>query len=129
MLPYHYRYIKKCLGNEQRMAENPNEWVTLPQAMAEHGHDEITLLKIDIEGGEYDVLPTMRIGSRHVPMQIAVELHFLDLVRYGILLACVMWLYVCLVALQPPAQNTRQPLQYVGTSAHNNPNDFTNTFW
>jgi FkbM family methyltransferase len=47
---------------------------TLAQEMESHGHDHIDLLKIDIEGFEYEVLESCL--SQHIPIhQICVEFH------------------------------------------------------
>lgn len=98
-----YRFMKKCSGNEQRMTANPNDWVTLKQAMIEFRHVDITLLKVDIEGGEYDVFSSWKIGSQHMPKQICVEIHYSDLVRAG------NGADVPYVFFQPPTSGTCAP--------------------
>lgn len=40
------------------------------------GHQSISLLKIDIEGSEYDVMSSWRHDSPYLPEQIAMELHY-----------------------------------------------------
>ncbi|WP_183509412.1 FkbM family methyltransferase [Methylobacterium brachythecii] len=52
---------------------------TIPQLMRQLNHDHIDLLKMDIEGFEYEVLDQMLCAGVR-PMQIAVEFHHL---QYG----------------------------------------------
>jgi FkbM family methyltransferase len=47
---------------------------TLPSLMAELGDERIDLLKLDIEGGEYDVIPTLDLPALGVQI-FAVQLH------------------------------------------------------
>jgi FkbM family methyltransferase len=47
---------------------------TLPSLMAELGDQRIDLLKIDIEGGEYELLPTLDLNALGVKL-FAVQLH------------------------------------------------------
>lgn len=70
-----HTFVSKCLGSEERMASDPSKWVTLQQAMNELGHSSITLLKIDIEAFEYDVLSTWS-GDQPLPAQISIEIHY-----------------------------------------------------
>ncbi len=53
---------------------------TLPSLMAELGDERIDLLKLDIEGGEYDVLPTLDLRALGVKV-FAVQLHHTGSVR------------------------------------------------
>lgn len=39
------------------------------------GHDQLTVLKADIEGSEYDVLGFWSLNATKLPQQVAVELH------------------------------------------------------
>ncbi len=47
---------------------------TIPTILAKLGHSHINLLKMDIEGAEYDVLEQM-LTSPHRPEQLLVEFH------------------------------------------------------
>lgn len=47
---------------------------SIPSLMREFGHDRITVLKLDIEGSEYDVLPAM-LADGVTPEVVCVELH------------------------------------------------------
>jgi len=47
---------------------------TLPSLMAELDDERIDLLKLDIEGGEYDVVPTLDLTALGVQI-FAVQLH------------------------------------------------------
>ncbi len=53
---------------------------TLPSLMAELGDDHVDLLKLDIEGGEYEVLPTLDLAALGVKM-FAIQLHHTGTVR------------------------------------------------
>lgn len=53
---------------------------TLPSLMQEIGDDHIDLLKLDIEGGEYDVLPQLELPALRVKV-FAVQLHHTGSVR------------------------------------------------
>ena len=69
-------YVKKCLGSAERMAGDPGSWITLEAAMASMGHADLALLKIDIEGAEYDVLSEWTQDAPGLPRQVAVEVHY-----------------------------------------------------
>jgi FkbM family methyltransferase len=61
------------------------EWIeapgrTLPSLMREFGDDHIDLLKLDIEGAEYEVLPTLDLAGMGVRI-FATELHHTSGVR------------------------------------------------
>jgi FkbM family methyltransferase len=47
---------------------------TLPSLMAELGDEQIDLLKLDIEGGEYDVIPTLDLRALGIKI-FATQLH------------------------------------------------------
>ena len=53
---------------------------TLPSLMAELGDERIDLLKIDIEGGEYDVIPTLDLPALGVRI-VSIQLHHVGTVR------------------------------------------------
>jgi hypothetical protein len=53
---------------------------TLPSLMQELGDDRIDLLKIDIEGGEYELLPTLDLRALGVKV-LATQLHHTGTVR------------------------------------------------
>jgi Methyltransferase domain len=77
-----HTFLKKCLGSTVKMNADPDAWITLPAAMMQLGHSAITLLKIDIEGYEFDVLGayTKSKESTHaLPAMIAMEMHYDDL--------------------------------------------------
>jgi FkbM family methyltransferase len=71
-----HRFVKKCLGSTDRMAANPAAWITLEAAMASMGHDKLALLKIDVEGAEYDVLSAWAQDAPGLPRQLAMEVHY-----------------------------------------------------
>jgi FkbM family methyltransferase len=60
------------LYESDRFTEVPGR--TLSSLMAEYGDERIELLKIDIEGAEYDVLPTLDLAAAGVKL-FAVQLH------------------------------------------------------
>ncbi len=53
---------------------------TLPSLMAELGDERIDLLKLDIEGGEYEVIPTLDLAALGVKL-FATQLHHTGTVR------------------------------------------------
>ena len=81
----HRTYFQKVgLGKEDKHDESPAFW-TLPSLMKENNHTYIDILKIDIEGSEYDALDTfmdafdgIQSASGHnvLPIgQVMIELH------------------------------------------------------
>jgi FkbM family methyltransferase len=60
------------LYDSQSFIELPGR--TLPSLMAEFGDARIDLLKLDIEGAEYDVLPTLDLAAMGVKV-FATQLH------------------------------------------------------
>jgi hypothetical protein len=75
-----HTYLKKCLGSTASMEANPKDWVTLSASMDQLGHSRVTLLKIDIEGYEFDVLGATTTENKHaLPAMIAMEMHYNDL--------------------------------------------------
>ncbi|CBX98427.1 hypothetical protein LEMA_P098360.1 [Plenodomus lingam JN3] len=81
-------YFKKVgLGKTDQHDSSPPFW-TLPSLMKENAHSYIDILKIDIEGSEYDALDTMMdafentrsaAGNGIMPIgQVMIELHLGD---------------------------------------------------
>lgn len=66
---------------------DPQNWITLDAAMQSLGHTQLTVLKADIEGAEYDVLGFWSLNATNLPLQIAVELH-VEWLYHGMLLHC-----------------------------------------
>jgi FkbM family methyltransferase len=60
------------LYESQNFIELPGR--TLPSLMAELGDERIDLLKLDIEGGEYELLPTLDLRALGVKI-FAIQLH------------------------------------------------------
>ena len=54
---------------------------SLASLMVELGHDRLDLLKLDVEGAEYDVLEPVFRGELRIPV-ICIELHKVDSVRH-----------------------------------------------
>jgi hypothetical protein len=84
----HRTFFKKIgLGKEDKHDASPPFW-TLPTLMKENGHNYIDIMKIDIEGSEYDALDTFMdamdntvtaSGKSVIPIgQILIELHVGD---------------------------------------------------
>lgn len=75
-----HKFIRKCIGTEKHASRDASSWWTLEKAMEELNHKHITLLKIDIEGAEYDVLSSLTNHQKaSLPAQIAVEVHYNNL--------------------------------------------------
>ncbi len=66
------------LYESEQFVELPGR--TLPSLMAELGDDHIDLLKLDIEGGEYALMPTVSLRDLGVKV-FAVQLHHTGSVR------------------------------------------------
>ncbi|CAN9132724.1 unnamed protein product [Alternaria alternata] len=84
----HRTFFKKVgLGKEDKHDSEPPFW-TLPSLMKQNNHTYIDILKIDIEGSEYDALDTMMnafdnmktaSGKSVLPIgQVMIELHLGD---------------------------------------------------
>lgn len=77
--PRHH-YHKLCLGSPEKASEDAL-FVTLTQAMKMLDITTMSLLKMDIEGFEYDVMATWQKADP-LPSQISFELHW-DGVYWG----------------------------------------------
>ncbi|EDU49332.1 Methyltransf-22 multi-domain protein [Pyrenophora tritici-repentis] len=84
----HRTFFKKVgLGKEDAHSSDPPFW-TLPSLMKQNNHTYIDILKIDVEGSEYDALDTMMdafdnmktaSGNSVLPIgQVMIELHLGD---------------------------------------------------
>jgi Methyltransferase domain len=73
-----HRFVKKCIGSQERMENKPDEWTTIGAAMDELGYARLDLLKIDIEGAEFDVIGRWNHHDDSLPEQISMELHYKD---------------------------------------------------
>ncbi|KAL6149601.1 hypothetical protein ACJBU6_11145 [Exserohilum turcicum] len=84
----HRTFFKKVgLGKEDKHQSDPPFW-TLPELMKQNNHTYIDILKIDVEGSEYDALDTMMnafdniksaSGKSVLPIgQVMIELHLGD---------------------------------------------------
>ena len=71
-----HRFVRKCLGDDARMKQDPGNWITLARAMEDFGHKTVTLLKMDIEGFEYDVFSQWGYDAGPLPQQISFEVHY-----------------------------------------------------
>eukprot|EP00300_Choanocystis_sp_HF-7_P034606 c4746_g1_i1.p1 GENE.c4746_g1_i1~~c4746_g1_i1.p1 ORF type:complete len:350 (-),score=52.10 c4746_g1_i1:87-1067(-) len=71
-----HMYFKQCLGSKRQMEEKP-DFVTLDRALELTGKAKIDLLKMDIEGFEYDVMATWGQEGSHLalPVQVVFEVH------------------------------------------------------
>jgi len=80
-------FKKVGLGKQDSHASDPPFW-TLPSLMKENGHEYIDILKVDVEGSEYDALDTVMdafertrsaSGKGVLPVgQVMIELHLGD---------------------------------------------------
>lgn len=78
-----------CIGSAEKAATDPL-FKTLPQAIQAAGVGRVDVLKIDIEGFEYDVLATWgtrgesggTLDRSYLPTQVLMEVHLADL-YYG----------------------------------------------
>jgi FkbM family methyltransferase len=74
--PREETHVSHSIGNIQRASESSFEAPcrSLPSLMRELGHRQIDLLKLDIEGAEYEVLRSVLCGEI-APTILAVEFH------------------------------------------------------
>ena len=74
------RFHKVCLGDSNRTVGG-QIFLTLGSIMRMLGHDSVSLLKMDIEGYEFEVLYSLFLRDdpwvyARLPHQIAIELHY-----------------------------------------------------
>lgn len=75
-------YHSVCLGNKNEVRKGNQEFQTLDQVLKQNQHTSVDLLKMDIEGFEYEVFSGWKwTTSCHFPDQISVEIHWNSL--YG----------------------------------------------
>jgi hypothetical protein len=72
--PERHTYIKKCIGTQEKEGTD-KRFVTLSNAARELGVEKINLLKIDIEGYEFDELSGWSMTDGWLPEQISIEVH------------------------------------------------------
>lgn len=73
-----HTYIQRCLGSAGRMSHDPRSWITIEELTRQYGG--IDVLKMDIEGYEYDVMASWKVASADtLPSQIAMEIHSADM--------------------------------------------------
>jgi hypothetical protein len=65
-----HHYHKQCIGKSP-----DNNFVTLDKAVAMAGASTLDLLKMDIEGYEYDVFADWDVQTKSLPQQLSFELH------------------------------------------------------
>ncbi|PSC71017.1 Histone H4 [Micractinium conductrix] len=74
-----HKYHKICVGDKSE-ARDGLQFQTLPDIIKSLGNRPVDLLKMDIEGFEYEVTSGFKIqDSCHFPHQISLEVHFKNL--------------------------------------------------
>ncbi|KAG0282594.1 hypothetical protein BGZ96_000320 [Linnemannia gamsii] len=72
-------FSKYFIGGEDKVDEDGHTWKTLKTIMQENGHTWIDVLKIDIEGNEFDALNAMMDQFDVLPFsQLQLEIHAHD---------------------------------------------------
>ncbi len=71
-----HHFHRLCIGKHA-----PN-FVTLDEAVKLTGFSSLDLLKMDMEGYEFDVVSAWDTGTQYLPKQLSFELHYQDL-YYG----------------------------------------------
>ncbi|KAG0078100.1 hypothetical protein BGZ92_001637 [Podila epicladia] len=74
-------FNKVFIGSKDRVDENGSVWKTLPTIMKENGHNWIDVLKVDIEGYEYETMSALMdsfAGSTLPFSQLQIEFHLLS---------------------------------------------------
>ncbi|KAL4517156.1 hypothetical protein Ndes2526A_g00734 [Nannochloris sp. 'desiccata'] len=79
-----HQYHKKCIGTAARADTDADRFITLDQAAQLVGVQTINLLKIDIEGFEFDTLSSWSQLDRFLPEQVAIEIHHSEVIYHGI---------------------------------------------
>ena len=77
-----HQYHQLCLGSPEKAEKDP-KFISLEGAIAQNKIDKINLLKIDIEGFEYDVLSVWRQMEAALPEMVAIEIHHSEVVYWG----------------------------------------------
>ena len=77
-----HEYIKKCIGTVEKAGIN-KDFMTLSVAARDLGVNEITLLKIDIEGYEFDEIAGWSVTDLSLPEQISIEVHHSQVIYHG----------------------------------------------
>lgn len=73
-----HTFHKFCIGKSERAQVDPM-FITYEQAIEEYSHSQVDLLKMDIEGGEFDVFSGWSESDAKLPLQVSFELHYADL--------------------------------------------------
>jgi Methyltransferase domain len=74
-----HRYFKRCIGVKRN---GDASFVSLDEAIELTGDVTPSILKMDIEGWEFDVLSMWNTSYKHLPAQLSFEVHFQHL-YYG----------------------------------------------
>eukprot|EP00890_Picochlorum_soloecismus_P003932 jgi/Picsp_1/453/NSC_00451-R1_protein len=77
-----HTYIEKCIGTREKAGTN-NRFTTLAGAAKRLRVPKITLLKIDIEGYEFDEMAAWRAEDLTLPEQISIEMHHSQVMYAG----------------------------------------------
>jgi hypothetical protein len=78
-----HKYLKKCIGTAAKEANDPS-FITLAHAVRDLGVSEITLLKMDIEGSEYDEIASWGVEQgKFLPESMAIEIHRSEVIYMG----------------------------------------------
>lgn len=77
-----HRYHKQCIGSNEA-ARAKDDFITLSQALKATGFSHISLLKIDIEGFEFDEMAQWSQFDITLPEQIAIEVHHSQVIYAG----------------------------------------------
>jgi hypothetical protein len=72
--PARHTFHRICIGNSPGSEDQKFE--TFNSITRRLGHHKIALLKIDIEGWEFQAMGDLRETTQGLPEQIAIELHF-----------------------------------------------------
>lgn len=73
-----HTFHKLCIGKAEKAKEDPM-FITYEQAIEENSMSQVDVLKMDIEGGEFDVFSGWRETNANLPLQVSFELHYADL--------------------------------------------------
>ena len=68
-------FHKSCVGGRNELDAEGHAFRTLASIQAELGHKKVDLLKVDIEGFEWELFNTWEDTQSTLPFQISTELH------------------------------------------------------
>lgn len=71
------KFHKSCLGIENKITKDGKQFITYNTMLQQLGNPYVGLLKLDIEGYEFEVIPSvLEVEDKYMPLLIAMEVHY-----------------------------------------------------